>query len=390
MPRSRHRRKSPLQAAPQETPQDAPGSAGEVTPAARQVVEKILRGGPEYAQEHLYAAMVASAELADEAEFADWFFDAHQYMQVYQRIEARYQRKLKAIPPQDESRRQELEDEIHLEAVAQMMPPLMRRDFHRRLDQLVQRLLTTTAGEKLETALLIQMSSKIKDFPWAMCGLVEAVRQRSIRREMDSYNRQLSMVRDLFDELGPDAGNEEIVALLDDPARLEALGQKLQADPHLAQKMSAEAEAILESFYEALGEGKIALPVFTQDELQRPLLRLMRHLQEEGIGLTQENSEEIAGKLVELAKESLREMLTPERWPEVLDSLQQIERQWKKEFHEFAAPLALVVHDLDPLDPGKAAQDEFLSWLYVTQVWKSSEPEKEAGTSKSQPRRRRR
>lgn len=175
MPRKRNKKSQTK--TPSPTPQNR---AGKFPPAAQIIAQRIASGGVDYLKQNLIHIMTDSVQLAEEPEFIDLYLDNEKTADVTERWLKKYEKRLAAAEKKGPDEYHEVFDEMRIEVVAELASPAFRKDVDKRLQSLLDRLMTTDDLEKLEVVMLLKPLLGMKSAPWGLCGLILAIYNRTM------------------------------------------------------------------------------------------------------------------------------------------------------------------------------------------------------------------
>ncbi len=335
------------------------------SPSAQAIAEKIARGGKKYLEDNFERVMIDSYELTEEPEFADLYFDDDKTAMANERFAKKYIKQLEAAKVEGEDEYHQVFDQVRIEIIDEIARPPFRKEVLRRLEQLTNRLAGASDARKLEIAFVLGSMLRMKKLPWGICGLVLAVYERTIergRRELEEEREVMGEVLDLF---GPERDLEKTLSNLQDPELAGVLTEKLKARPELRQRLERQVDKMVEGFEQALWKGETRLDLFTQEELLLPFHRMQAKIEAENVDLATADPQKTAQDLIQYMRDSLVEVLTPDRLQEIKRSLERVSQQWQREKNKWAMPLQA---EIGWLDDYSVEESRFFMAAYAGQI----------------------
>lgn len=376
MTRKRHKKKQP------KTPALAPlNRAGKVSPTAQEVANRIASGGVDYLMQNLIHIMHDSHQLAEEPEFINLYLDGEKTVQVTEHWLKKYDKHLAAAEKKGPDEYHQVFDEMRMEVVAELATPAFRKDVDERLQALLDRLMAANDIEKLEMVMLLKPLLGMKEIPWGLCGLILSIYTRTMQRTMQEYEEEKEVFEELLEAIKSEEGDiADLAKLLDAPEKLEQLGQKVLAKPDLRERAENQIWNMVKTFEKELFDGKVVLNLFTQEELYLPFQRLQAEL-EGKIDIASQGDEETAGKIFNVIRQTIVEIMTPERLQRFRSDVQSTAKTWWRERHKWAAALQA---ELDWLNREAREENLFIMAAFWGQVRQLVEDQK----SSKKPKRR--
>ena len=375
MPRKRYPQKQPRPFIPVIHP-----SNRIVSPAAQQVANQIRQGGMEYVQDNLIRVMRDSIMLADEPEFLDLSFPSAQAVRVSERWLQQYEKRLEAAEKKSPSALHEVSDEMRMKVVAELATPAFRQAVDRRLQTLLDRLMATDETEKLTLVLLLKPLLTLKEVPWGLCGLILAIYTRTMQETLKVFEEENEVFGELLASLSPTDDPVKVLEVIETPEQKERLGQKLAARPGLRQRLENQIWELVEAFEKELFAGKVVLDLFSPEELFLPFQRIQEEFgtPDALIGLGDEEGVE---RTFNIIRETMLEILTPERWQRLRNEVQTLANTWLRARHKWAAALQA---ELAWLDEDEVVENKFLLAAFLGQARRLGDAQK----PKKKPRKR--
>lgn len=356
-----------------------PGQARKLSPAAQEMVNRIASGGVDYLRQNFIHVMRDSGPLAEEPEFADLYLDEEKVVQATERWLNKYDKRLAAAEKKGPDEHHKVFDEMRIKVVAELATPAFRKEVDGRLHALFDRLAATDELDKLETVLYLIPLLAMKDIPWGLCALILEIHRRTLQKAMREHEEEEEVYEALLEEIESEEGDEvDIVKLLESPEKLEQLEQKIFAKPGLRERAEKQIRDMVVAFEKELLEGKVALDLFTQEELALPFGRIQAEFGEHADQL--EPSDETRGRFFDILRQTIAEIMTPERQKRFRGDVQAKARTWLRERRKWAAALRA---ELIWLEGTQYEENRFVLAAFMGQVKRSSDTEKPAKKSKT-------
>ena len=227
--------------------------------------------------------MTDSGKLAEEPEFIDFNLDGVMAANVSQRWMKKYEKRLAEAKMKSPDEYHEVYDEMRIEVIAELATPAFHKEVDERLQILLDRLMASDDLEKLEMVLLLKPLLGLKSVPWGICGLILAIYNRSLQQTFQEYKAEIDVYDAVVEALQEDGEEKiDVIKLSETPGKLEQLAKKFfTAKPGLRERAEKQILVMIEAFEKELAEGKIALDLFTQEELALPFQRLQTEFGEQ-------------------------------------------------------------------------------------------------------------
>ena len=153
------------------------------------------------------------------------------------------------------------------------------------------------------------------------------------------------------------------------PEKLALLEQKLQTDrPEVLQHAKKIADDLLGPFEEELIRGKVALDIFSVEELQLPFQRIREEFGETAD--EQSPTKEMQDRSYAIFQESVIAIMTPERFQRFRKQVQSTAIAWQRERRKWASALQL---EGSLLNEDKIAENRFIFSTYLGQLQRANE-----------------
>ena len=367
MSRKRYPKKQPRPFIPAISP-----SNRKISPAAQQVANRIAQGGVEYMQDNLIRVLRDSVTLADEPEFLDLSFPRDQAVRVTDRWLQHYKKRLKAAEKKRPDALHAVSDEMRLQIVAELATPAFRQEVDHRLQTLLDRLMATDETEKLELVLFLKPMLTMKEFPWGLCGLILAIYTRTMQQTLQEFEEENEIFGEILASLTPTNDPVELLKAIETPEQKEHLGKKLAAKPGLRQRLENQIWEMVEAFEKELFDGKVILDLFSPEELFLPFHRIQEEFGTPdallGVG-----DEEGVERTFTIIRETIHEILTPERLQRLRNEVQTLANTWLRAHHKWAAALQA---ELAWLDEDHYMENKFLLAAFLGQARRIGQAQK--------------
>lgn len=325
-----------------------------------------LTGEAENIEERFIRVMIDSAELADEPEFADLYMDGEKAAQVTARWLEKYMPILSAAKNKTQDEIHQANDEMRIEVIKELATPSFRKDLLQRLQILIDRLSRTKDQKKLEVAFLLHPILSRQIELWGVCGLILGIYNRSMERyfgEREEENELIGAIASALKEEGK--GPADIEALLEAPdSKLKQVAEKVfGANPNLREKAEKQIDDMVVAFEQDLQAGNVKLELFTLQELN---LFAERVLGEFGETLDKtKQTEEINKRVFEILLETIRDLMTPQRFQQLRKDVKSIADTWVRERRKWGAALEA---ELFWLGEDKYEENSFVPMVFLKQL----------------------
>lgn len=347
--------------------------------AAQIVVNRIASGGAEYLMQNLIRIMTDSVKLAEEPEFIDLNLDGEKAAGVSQRWMKKYEKRIADAKKKGSDEFHEVFDEMRIEVINEMATPAFRKDVDKRLQAMLDRLMTSDDLDRLEMVLLLKPLLGMKSVPWGLCGLILAIFDRTMQQGIQEYEDEKS-VYDAVVEALKDEGEEKIdvINIIKSPGKLEQIGQKLfGAKPGLRERVEKQILEMVDAFEKELAQGNITLDLFTQEELVLSFQRLQTEIGEQFTHA--QPTEEMRQRVFDAIVQAINEIMTPERFNRLYKDVQSTAQAWLRERKKWAATLQGELVWLD----GKLYEDnKFVIAAFMGQIKRLGKDQKPAQKQK--------
>ena len=362
MARNRHK-KSHLKA---PSP-DLKRPAGKTSPAAQIIVNRIIDGGVEYWMENLITIMTDSVKLAGEPEFIDLTLNTKKTAEITQHMLKKNEKRLIAAGKKGQQEAEAVADEIQIEIIAELATPPFRKDVKRRLQALLDRIMANDDLEKLEMILILQPLLGMKDIPWGLCGLVVEIYIRTLKpvaQQVEEEQEILDALARVYKGEGEESFDNP--KIMESPEKLDQVAQKLlDENPGLVQIAQKRALDSVDAFENKLALGKIALDLFTEEELLLPFNRLQKEF---GMAITEmQPNPEKQKRTFDLIEQTITGIMTPERLQRMREDVESTAKVWMVKQPKWATALQL---ELDWLEGETYEQNKFVTSAFLGQIYR--------------------
>ena len=360
MPRRRHQKRQT-----QTTELVNQKQSRELSPAAQVITQHIANGSEEYLKQNLIRIMTNSARLAREPEFRDLYMDGEKAAQITGRWLKKYDKRLSAAKKKSADEYHETADEMRIKIVEELAVPEFRKEVDQRLQALMARLMKGKNTKKLEMVMMLIPALKMKRIPWALCGLILEIYNRTIQRFMRE-NEEDQGVFDAVAEALKAEGEEniDVFTILKHPDKLEQVGKKIfEAQPDLRQRAEKQIWKMIEAFEDSLGKGDVELSLFSEEELMLPFQRIQAEF---GEPFTKaQPSEEMHARIFDTIRQAITEIMTPERFRRFHEDVNKTATNWLRIRQKWGAVLKL---ELDYLEGDQYEENKFILAAFIGQV----------------------
>ena len=360
MPRRRHQKRQT-----QTTELVNQKQSRELSPAVQVITQHIANGSEEYLKQNLIRIMTNSARLAREPEFRDLYMDGEKAAQITGRWLKKYDKRLSAAKKKSADEYHETADEMRIKIVEELAVPEFRKEVDQRLQALMARLMKGKNTKKLEMVMMLIPALKMKRIPWALCGLILEIYNRTIQRFMRE-NEEDQGVFDAVAEALKAEGEEniDVFTILKHPDKLEQVGKKIfEAQPGLRQRAEKQIWKMIEAFEDSLGKGDVELSLFSEEELMLPFQRIQAEF---GEPFTKaQPSEEMHARIFDTIRQAITEIMTPERFRRFHEDVNKTATNWLRIRQKWGAVLKL---ELDYLEGDQYEENKFILAAFIGQV----------------------
>lgn len=362
MPRRRHQKSQTKKAA--QAPQK---QSREFSPAAQVIAQRMANGGTDYLKQNLIRITIDSAKLAEEPEFRDLYLGGEKAVQITERWLKKYDKRLAAAEKKGPDEYHEVADEMGIEIVAELATPAFREEVVRRLQTLMDRLMTSKDTKKLEMVMMLIPALRMKSIPWGFCGLILEIYNRTMQQAMQEYEEDQGVFDAVAEALKADGEEKiDIFTILKHPDKLEQIGKKIfEAQPGLRQRAEKQIWDMVEAFEDALGHGDVELSLFSEEELVLPFQRIQAEF---GEPFTQaQPSEEIRERIFEAVRQAIIEIMTPERFRRFREDVDKTANNWLRTRQKWGAALQF---ELGYLDGDQYEENKFILAAFIGQIYR--------------------
>lgn len=379
MPRKRHPKSQIKTTAPAPIMQSL-----DYSPAAQAIAQRMAKGDLDYLKQNLVRIMIDSAKLAEEIEFKDLYLDGEKAVQVTERWLKKYDKRLEAAKKRSPDEYDEVADEMRIEIIAELATPAFRKAVDQRLQTLMDRLMTGRDTKKLETVMMLTPALRMKSIPWGLYRLILEIYNRTMQQTMQEYKEDQGVFDAIAEALKAEGEeNIDIFTILKHPDKLEQVGKKVfEAQPALRQRAEKQMWEMIEAFEAALARGHVELSLFSEEELMLPFQRIKAEF---GEPFTQvQPSEEMHEHIFEAVRQSLSEIMTPERFRRFREDVDKTATNWLRTRQKWGAALQF---ELGYLNDGQYEENKFILAAFIGQIYRLGKEHKSATTKKRKRRR---
>jgi hypothetical protein len=358
-----------------------PKPIGKPSPTAQIVANRIASGGPEYLMDNLIHIMTGSAKLAQEPDFIDVSLNGNKAAEVTQHWLQKYEKRLAAAEKKDPDEYQQVFDEMRIKIIDELATPAFRKDIDQRLQTTLDRLMIKGDPDTLEMVLMLKLMLGLKEIPWGLCGLILEIYNRTMSQAMAAYEKDREIL-DALTEALKEEGEEaiDISKIMESPEKLERVGQKLFGEnPRLRESAEKQAWDMANVFEKELAKGKVALDLFTEEELLLPFQRLQ---EEYGQPVTEKQpTDELRKRSFDAIVQAIQDILTPERFHRFRNDVKSTAKVWMRERQKWAAALQF---ELGSLEGEVYEENKFVLSAFIGQLYRAGEEQKSTPKPKSE------
>jgi len=341
-----------------------------VSPEAQKVMEKLARMNPFSNEQQFMRAMMESAELRDEPELRDFHFEPDEVGRAINRLLPKYEPLLERAKKRGAEEVQTTYDDMRIEVLEQVLTRERRQDFLKRYDALLRRLMKGQDTKKLEQTLIVRTLLDQKELPWGANALVSAIFEEAKAAAFERYEKATDILMQLVKKENPEADEQQLLELLQDPQKIQELTNSLTIPPSMLEQMQEMTGDVIDEFESALYAGEMELELFTETELAQVVEKINRLAIAERWNPSTEISSESAQRLAGIIEQNLREIMTDERLSAMERDLEAIEQEWVAAGITEAALLRIERGDLREIEP---AENRFLYSVLLGQIRRADE-----------------
>ncbi len=333
--------------------------------------------------------MQRSADLRHEPEFADFYLDPVQTLETSARHFPSFYRQMMQILDREKEPDTNKYDEYRIAVLDDMDTPQLRQQLRQRLDRYTKRLNRkrkrkhSRDAARLESALFIRVlldkkADKLMDgekpLPLGVYALVTTTYEDSVDRAMEEVPTARDIVGDDFYRMWCVRHHTEdmqtistAMERIDVFAELEDL---IAADPALALAWERQESALIEEFPEKILEMglRISPGFFTLNEATLALDKLDRQYLSKPWSVSRYSSTQAFHNFSECIRETLREILTPQRIVEMSNELRSLGQYCLEPDNDSVRPMALyiqaAIRHLERVEP---SQNQVAAAIYLMQ-----------------------
>jgi hypothetical protein len=326
-----------------------------------------------------------SASLRDEPEFADFYLDPRQTLEASARYFPLFKRQMERASEREERLNPAKYDDYRIAVLDDMETPQLRQQLLHRLDRYISRQKRKRRPNmpKVESALLVriflgnegnELLKGKKSLSLGLYALVTVIYEESFDRAMVTVEDARDIIDDDLYNLWCARYHEEDMALIDATmeqidafAELEA---RIAADPALRIAWQRQKSYLAEAFQLEIIPmwPDIDQDFFTPEEIRLALDRMERRYLSKPWSLSRYITPLAMVNLVVCFRDTLTEIMTPQRMVELSDELQALGQRCLTSDDDQLRPLAAYVqaaiHYLDERPP---ARNSVIGSLYLTQ-----------------------
>lgn len=342
--------------------QKRPGAAplnwadGEISPQARKIMHELGRGELFRNELQLFEIVTNSRILRDEPEFDDFAFDVAEVTRVVGPLLAAREQDLERAHSIGEQEAFAVYEEARMQAIDALLTRERRREFLRRYDDMLRRLLAGTETDKITTAVVTRSIFDQKDFPWALAGIVIELFEEARGAITDRVENVKEIIFQSLKKQHPDMTDEELEAAIDDSEQVAQAIARIEPSPEQLAELEEMTDQLMEDFERALYSGSIPLDLFHDDELEQVARRLNTiadAVQSQGDKPQTQDLEEFARML----QSFIGEIMTPERQAILDADLTAVVLEWEQSGNPQSMLLEMERDTLTEIEP---AENQFI------------------------------
>lgn len=343
-----------------------------LSPEAQRVMEKLAQLNPHMDEAVFTRALMNSTDLRDEPELRDFELDADAVGRAINRLMPKYEPRLQRAKQRSQDEFETTYDELRIEAMDMALTREQRREFLKRYDAMLTRLMQGRDTKRLETAIITRTMLGSREFPWGAQPILTSMFEDAKTAQLERFQQAEQLLQKLVQNKNGEPDTTALQELLQHPERMEELARTLDIPSELYEKMEEMSEEVLEEFRNGLFAGELELDLFSDEELQEFALSIDAFMSEHRLAAKAELSPE-AGKLfIEILGGQLDEMMTEERFAQMEHDMERIEGEWFAEGVNEATLLRIERKQLRDFEP---AENRFLISVLFGQLRRASEQE---------------
>lgn len=360
-----------------------PVDGGFTPPIARTLVEQAATAEPDYSEDNLIRIMQHSATLHHEPEFSDLYLDPMQTLEAAARHFARFQRQVTRAMRRGREPTTDIYDDYRIAVLDDMDTLQLRQQLRRRLDRYINRPKRDRDAAKLESALFLRVllddkANKLvkgkKPLPLGVYALVTVMYEDSFVRAMEEIPTAREIVgNDLYRMWCARRHKKDMQIITTAVEQIDAfaeLEERIKADPALALVWKRQELFLIEEFQtKILQTGlRISPDFFTPDEAMLALDKMERQYLSRPWSLSRYFPLLAFPNFAECVRETLAEILTPQRIVEMSDELKSLGQYCLEADNDSMRPLASHIQAaIHHLEREASSQNQVAATLYLVQ-----------------------
>jgi hypothetical protein len=348
-----------------------------VSPEAQKVMEKLARINPATDEALFMRAMMDAESLRSEPELQDFHLPSDEVGRAVNRFLPKYEPLLERAKQRGEEEFQTTYDDLRIEALELVLTRERRQDFLKRYDALLRRLMKGQDAKKLEQALIVRTLLDEKTLPWGANALVTSIFEEAKEEALERYEKANDLLRQLVKQENPEATDQELLELLEDPERIRELSDSLDIPPSMMEQLQEMTGDVLAEFESALYAGEFELDLFMAEELEQVVEQINMFTAKERPDRSTEMSPETAQRLAHILAQFVGEIMTEQRIAQMERDLDVIEREWFAKGITEATLLRMERDDLREIEP---VENRFLFGVLVGQIRRASDEQEDNQT----------
>jgi len=317
-----------------------PATGSSLSTTAMAVMERI--SAPEsgfFAQDNVIRLLRDSAILRQEPEFADFYLEPRQTLEVAARHFPRLSRRVERVTHWDEDTAGPIYDDFRIAVLDDLGTPQFRQELRRRLIRCMDRLQRGHNAERIEMALFLggmlnyekrTITDSKKTLPLGVYGLLTTIYEDSFDRAMTEIPEARNLVGDTLYEMWCARHTEEdlaaITAVVEQIDDFDELAVRLDRDPALALAWQRQEAYLIEQLQMHMAKRGLNVEpgFFTPEEAALPLIMMEQRYWNRPwspsryfIGLAMMN-------FARCIRETLDEIVSPQRMAQMSQGLKSV------------------------------------------------------------------
>ncbi len=312
----------------------------ESTSLIEMLAKRNAEAGPDDFADSFIHIMQRSATLRHEPEFADFYLDPMQTLEVTARHFPRFQRQMMQMLRRGEEPDATKYDNYRIAVLDDMDTPQLRQQLRRRLDRYTNRYKRKRGCDvaKLESALFLRVlldekANKLvggkKPLPLGVYALVTVIYEDSFNRAMEEIPTARDIVGDeLYGTWCAQHHREDMEAITTAVEQIDAfaeLEERIEADPALALAWKRQELSLLKEYQTQISAGlRIEPGFFSPDEIALTMDKVEQRYLSKPWSPSRYFALVALRNFVKCARETLDEIVSPQRVAEIAVGLKSV------------------------------------------------------------------